>query len=772
MSQSPRGHVRFHELPEDIHLYICESFLDPRHINNLVLTCKVLHTRLNRTLWRPLIYSIGGDDEPLGTIVIEGSLASVQKLVAHYDLNAASSEIHEAIRSAAIAEHYDVVRYLLTLGPMAGYRQEPKREGGIPRESLLQTLAGSGQAELVRLLLPGATVEDKVRALEQAVNQATAQPAEQVIKAILDQQDPDFPKILALASGRSLLQTTIWRSYRQDCKSLLTLLLDYGLEIDSQTAMYNETPLMLAVKNRWPWAVDTLLSRGASVTHADGLANTALHTAAMGIASPQNLEIVRLLLQYGSDLTCRNQSGCGPVDLAVINQRVDIIHFMVASGFSLKKIENKDHLLSVAVKMGDQDLALEMLRLGAEVNRPQTVKDHTWPPLHHAAFNNQIGMMELLVSNGAILDPFAKSNLPTPLHLALGQGHLVAAQWLLDKGADITRLSKRLHPWVRLDSTLKTRWTSLHFAAIGGVKTFDLVSRRDYRVPWDDNRLVSLWEAAVSISDVVDTQYLQRIYDKCWLRGVYRDPIQPSAWLFRTMRNATETVVQFVLERSDTDLSDKDYEGKTLIHHAAEHGNLQALRLLLQADPLVDQRDNDGKTALFYAAQERLPHAVRILLEHDAAITSNEDIDHDPVRACLFNIPAERHNHDWIIPMQETVQQLIKHGADFNAMTNQRTYFHDALMSEDGFWISKYSVQALLDLGADPDIADGDGKTVLHLAAELGYDEAVAVLLNNGADMSAKTPCGKTAVQFADHGTVDLFMRNAAGLEIDLKDFD
>ncbi|KAL5336761.1 ankyrin repeat-containing domain protein [Aspergillus crustosus] len=757
----------FLELPEDIHLYICKHFLYPRHINNLLRTCRILHQLLNPGLWRPMVASIGGNEKPLLTAATSGNLALVQKLADYHDMDAARTEIHQAIGAAAQEGHYPVVYYLLTLtkGVVSHYEEErrddPPAFSWTPSQpSLLQTAARHGELELVRLLLDhDAAALDKVKALEIAVKEGK----EDIVNVLLHPGDPTFLEIYSAASRLPLLQSAI----RIKRKSLVMKLLELGFDINLNDPDRNETPLKAAVEARWLWAVEILLSRGASVKSVDHHGNTALHVATNDRDTGEKLEIVRLLLRYGSDLASRNNSACTPVDLAITCQRLDLIFLMAATGFALNKVENKSRLLCLAVTNGDKELAAEMIWLGASLNTPQTVGVNMWAPLHHAAFENQIDMMDLLVSNGASLDPFMDDELPTPLHLALGRGHLDAAQWLLDEGADLNRLSNRLHPWVSLDSTFKTRWTSLHFAAIGGRPTFNLVLRHGYRVSWKDSRYVSLWEVAFYRPGNTDSSFLQLVYNSCCDEGKYLDPIHPNRHLFRTVHSVKKSVIDFVLSLGSINLHKTYYNGQTILHQVAKHTNLDALQALLRHGAPIDSADNYGNTALFYAAQKRDADTVRILLESGATIPLEVSRDNDPVRACLLSAYYSRNSEE---TMRDTLEVLIKHGADLNSVMDKRTYFQDLIILDSTVQLPKYVVQVLLDHGADPDGLDGHGMNVLHYAAYLGDTETVAVLLRHGTNIYAKNTDGKTPAQIADdlgwHWIVDMFMRRAAGLEI------
>jgi ankyrin repeat protein len=58
-------------------------------------------------------------------------------------------------------------------------------------------------------------------------------------------------------------------------------------------------------------------------------------------------------------------------------------------------------------------------------------------------------------------------------------------------------------------------------------------------------------------------------------------------------------------------------------------------------------------------------------------------------------------------------------------------------------------IEALLNVGADINLADSEGMTPLHKAAENGHAAAVKYLLSRGADIHAKNILGMTPLQCA-----------------------
>lgn len=68
-----------------------------------------------------------------------------------------------------------------------------------------------------------------------------------------------------------------------------------------------------------------------------------------------------------------------------------------------------------------------------------------------------------------------------------------------------------------------------------------------------------------------------------------------------------------------------------------------------------------------------------------------------------------------------------------------------------------YQAKQLLIKGANPNARDGGQMTPLHAAAIHGELEVFRLLLDNGADITAKTVRGKTALELADtNGNTDV----------------
>ena len=90
-----------------------------------------------------------------------------------------------------------------------------------------------------------------------------------------------------------------------------------------------------------------------------------------------------------------------------------------------------------------------------------------------------------------------------------------------------------------------------------------------------------------------------------------------------------------------------------------------------------------------------------------------------------------------VIPASERghvayVRRVVETGIDVNHVNNLGwTALLEAVILGDGGRAHQEIVRILLDAGADPSIADGDGVTALQHAEQRGYREVVRILTDH-----------------------------------------
>jgi ankyrin repeat protein len=87
--------------------------------------------------------------------------------------------------------------------------------------------------------------------------------------------------------------------------------------------------------------------------------------------------------------------------------------------------------LMMACLRGRAELARKLIDRGADVNKTG------WTPLHYAATNGHVAIIQMLLDENAYIDA-ASPNGTTPLMMAAMYGTTAAVKLLLDSGADPT----------------------------------------------------------------------------------------------------------------------------------------------------------------------------------------------------------------------------------------------------------------------------------------------------------------------------------------------
>ena len=196
----------------------------------------------------------------------------------------------------------------------------------------------------------------------------------------------------------------------------------------------------------------------------------------------------------------------------------------------------------------------------------------------------------------------------------------------------------------------------------------------------------------------------------------------------------------------------------TGLHAAAQHGDTATIDRLAASAPkaALDARDGHGRTPLHVAAFARQRDAVRALVRVGATTGALDDDRYDAVTIAAVAddqetlgillaggasarlitsrydgtalIAAAHLGHDGV------VRQLIAAGAPLDHVNNLHwTATIEAVVLGDGGARHQSTLAALLKAGANPQLADRDGRTPLQLARARGYGEMASMLAAAGA---------------------------------------
>lgn len=189
---------------------------------------------------------------------------------------------------------------------------------------------------------------------------------------------------------------------------------------------------------------------------------------------------------------------------------------------------------------------------------------------------------------------------------------------------------------------------------------------------------------------------------------------------------------------------------EALLVEAAESGNARTVERLLKDGANVDYRDAQGRTALLAATQANRIDAARLLVAAGADVNAKDSIQDSPylyagarghleILELLLAHGADlrstnRYGGTALIPAAErghvaTVQRLIEAGIDVDHVNRLGwTALLEAVILGDGGERYQAIVRLLLDAGANPALADGDGVPPLAHARRLGHRAIEALL--------------------------------------------
>ena len=202
--------------------------------------------------------------------------------------------------------------------------------------------------------------------------------------------------------------------------------------------------------------------------------------------------------------------------------------------------------------------------------------------------------------------------------------------------------------------------------------------------------------------------------------------------LIKAAAGGNAKCVQMLLDRN-AEVFEENWYGPAL-HCAAEAGETAAIEALLAAGLGVDSRDQHGRTALHCATASGHVNAMQLLLNKGADINATGNRAYRPLQmAVVLQFPIHM------------VQMLIANGADTELFDKHGlTVLHQACAMG-----AEEVVSLLLKHGVDVDRRNTHGCAALHWAASKGHVEILVILLENGAYIDAQTNAGATPLSFA-----------------------
>ena len=607
-------------------------------------------------------------------------------------------------------------------------------------------------------------------------------------------------------SNKYPLMTACERKFRD----VAMMLLDCGADANVSRPNDKQTPLKLTATNGDVVLVKQLIACGADVNQMQNTSDTALHAAVVGCKGLGNVafnrhNIVQRLLKSGAETNALNHRGETPLDLACKptddKVNIDIVRTLLEHGSdpniglctsdvgSSSWSHNALPPLSASASCGNNELVMLLIKFGARLDHSDffgrtalhfavddmgivqhtstaetllsagadaNVMDKTgFSPLCRSCVRGNTEFVKLLLSRGA------NPNIGTinyPIHEACRRQHYDSVKLLLEYNADLTVRDQNgktalhcvLESELRHSSDSDKRTALIQLLLEGGANT---------------NATLENGESPFYI---VCSKGLASIAKKMLDCGAKMDGNSGKKLpLNVACRNKHLSVVQLLLtygadpnvqEEGDEDRYYHRYHCTLPLHTAAADDNTELVELLLKHGAKINVADIGGNTVLHHAIERHHPRAAPAPLPYAykvAASSSSQSV----LDILLVNkADVNAVNSSGETPLYKATSRGLLHvvsklkiyGGDPNKGSLNKNPLAAACLVQN-----VELVDMLLKDGADPNLAstscnpDSKHELPLFVAVDKGNSDIIVSLLNAGASVNAVNHDGRRVVCFA-----------------------
>ena len=447
--------------------------------------------------------------------------------------------------------------------------------------------------------------------------------------------------------------------------------------------------------------------------------NTALHVV-------DNADAVDILLVTGYDPNKKNDAGLTPLDCAIQNGQYQKIKRLIAHGVDRKG----RHFLNWAVFSDDLEMAQKLLDEGEDINQPNafnhTILYDLFDPDYQISQETREKIARWLMAHGADVTRGNMSSweghAPSSLYAIAAHGSLDLLKEAMGK-VDAAKL-RDVHAWdlvVGASSTGNMDNLSFVLKELDGSKIGRNILDEALGVAAECNSLeamklllkqgaspdgrASSWPPiyrAIEYGHPDLAKWLVENGANVNIQTVER--VTPLMWAIK--RDFRE-LAEYLLEHG-ADVHAKDLElSFTPMHYAAKTGNVAILKRLLAAGADKNAVDRIKQTPIDVAASEGNPPAFRLLLAQYGKDERKALLD----KALLNAFRHSKRNMVMTVLEYEEPKEDVATVVDDDAALRQAV-----LVSDDK------KVKELVEKGADVNVVDDEGNTLLDLAFKLRRD--------------------------------------------------
>ncbi|THV43885.1 hypothetical protein BGAL_0834g00010 [Botrytis galanthina] len=454
-----------------------------------------------------------------------------------------------------------------------------------------------------------------------------------------------------------------------------------------------------------------------------------------------HVNIIKLLLEKGAEIDCRNSSNETPLMVAIHKGYLDIVKLLLEKGARTDYGENDGATpLTMAIRYRHEDIAKLLLEHGAKIHYRNSSNE---TPLMIAIHKGHLDMVKLLLEKGARID-YGENNGATPLIFAIHCRNKNITQLLLEKGAEIDYQDSRNR-------------TPLMMATFhGNLEIVKLLLEKGAEIDYGGIENNTPLMLAVECKHVKIAKLLLEEGAEVNIKtGSDNTPLLQASWA------GSLDMVKLLLENG-AKADYRGYNNRTPLMNAAFYGHENVVDLLLENDAEVNCVDFNNESPLMKAAAGGNMSIMSLLLERGAKFDSKEK---GFASALLSNSQYGR---------KEMVDFLLQNGVDTSLRNKMPGYQGWTPLMHAASNGHETMVIALLENGAEINAKCDSGSTSLYRAVSAGCLTIAELLLERGGkiDLLEEISCGLllNAIPNDDEAAVASLLKQSTCTQVDNKE--
>ncbi|XP_018574498.1 uncharacterized protein LOC108913430 [Anoplophora glabripennis] len=445
----------------------------------------------------------------------------------------------------------------------------------------LHFAANKGHLKMVKFLVEqGANINSRSNKCDTPIIEAVQNGHINVTKYLLEQalDEPiltvEIERLNDSDIATFLLENVLWNNglhventmipYVAACMgylNVLKVLIDRGIDVNGKFEN-GETLVFGAARGERLNVIKYLIQKGANINSKDDRGRTVLHLVSR---KSRGVPTAKLLIELGIDIHIKNMFGQTALYVSAFRGVLGMVELLVKNGANINsKDEFGETALYAAASWGSLDCVKFLSDNGAAINVRDRKGNTT---IHLAAKRKRLEIVKFFVARG--VDINIRNNFgQTALHVAASVADEDTVQFLVGLGMDV-------------NTTDNTGRTALHVA----VETF--LANVEHTID-------------VDLPTTYEEGYTRRYSEFQWVLSSFR----------------------FLIDQ-DADVNIKDKNGRTVLHLAAEKGQIDTIKFLTDVGADIAAKDKEGRTPLHLAAKEGRD-VVQLLIEQGANIRSRD----------------------------------------------------------------------------------------------------------------------------------------------------